>query len=148
MPTERVKTPHATKTRKAHHPPSETKIVMCKVYSNECGHCIRLAPKWEQMKKILGNKVDIVDIEASNSTNGIADLKQKYGVNEDIKVDGYPTIFRVENGTVSYYGGNREAHDMAKWAIKPERPAVWRGGKNKKTNKKKTKKRVRFLGIW
>lgn len=150
MPSERIKTPHPAKTRKTKPNTTHNQIIMCKVYSNGCGHCIRLAPKWEQMKTILGDKVAVKDIEDVNMDSDLKKLKEEYGIAEDIKVDGYPTIFRIENG-VSYYGGNREPKDMANWAISGKSQPVLRGGAKKKHAKKSRKqiktKKVRFFGL-
>ena len=128
---------------------------MCKVYSKGCIHCINLAPKWEKMKTMLGGKVDVVDIEAGNQEAGLAKLKSDYAIQSEMpEVNGYPTIFRVENGKVEQYGGSREPKAMADWALRGKlalRPA-WRGGAKKKSRRAKKSnkrtKRVRFFGLF
>ena len=34
---------------------------------------------------------------------------------EKIEVYGYPTMFKIHNGHIDYYGGNRTASEMYNW---------------------------------
>jgi len=34
---------------------------------------------------------------------------------EKIEVNGYPTMFKIQNGRPEYYGGNRTAAEMYNW---------------------------------
>ena len=34
-----------------------------------------------------------------------------------IDVNGYPTLFRIEDGKVKYYGGNRKFEEMSNWYL-------------------------------
>jgi len=100
-------------------------IVVGKVYANWCGHCKSLKPEWKKMKKRVysrrGNKqVVFEEIEEKQMTNKLPKLKKHHGV--DIDVNGFPTVFKIENGKVDYYSGNRNAEEMARWYLKGGSP--------------------------
>lgn len=95
-------------------------IVVGKVYANWCGHCKSLKPEWKKMKtrvysKLGKNKVVFEEIEENQMATKLPRLKNNHGV--DINVNGFPTVFKVENGKVDYYGGNRNADAMAEWYL-------------------------------
>jgi hypothetical protein len=72
------------------------------------------------MKNELMNKYTglytIVEIEESqpDKLEQIAKLEQKLNGNK-IEANGYPTIFKLNGGNVSYYDGNRDATSMLNW---------------------------------
>lgn len=87
------------------------KIVVGKVYATWCGHCNELAPEWKKMKQQLKNSVKVVDILETVPS-------KKCGINlTNLRVDGFPTIFKTKNGgvTFEYYTGPRTATEMANW---------------------------------
>lgn len=110
-------------------------LVVGKLYANWCGHCQTLAPEWDTMKKSIkskmkkgGNKykkIDIVEIEEANQEKELPAVNEKYLGGSKDKVElqgGYPTIFKIENDRVYYYGGERTASEMEKWAISQPTP--------------------------
>ena len=105
-------------------------IVVGKLYANWCGHCQSLIPEWNKMQSSVkskvkkgGNKfkkVDFVEIEESHQDTDLPAMNEKYLKSSKDKVElqgGYPTIFKIENDRVYYYGGERTASEMEKWAI-------------------------------
>ena len=96
-------------------------IIVGKVYADWCGHCQMLKPEWAKMKKHMysqkGKKrVVFVEIEEKEIESKLRKLEEEQGVT--IQADGYPTLFRIANGKVKYYGGNRQSHAMTRWFLK------------------------------
>ena len=94
-------------------------IIVGLVYANWCPHCIDMKPQWNKMKNELqgDNKYNVIEIEADqpDKQERIAELETKLN-GKRIDAEGYPTIFKLNNGDVEYYGGNRNANDMKYWA--------------------------------
>jgi hypothetical protein len=70
------------------------------------------------MKAILKKKkhgIQYVEIEEKHKEKGLAEIKQKYGV--DVEVKGFPVVFKIENGKLEYYEGQRTAEQMADWYV-------------------------------
>ena len=97
---------------------NKDKIVMGKVYADWCGHCQSLKPEWARMKKIVPmHRVVFIEINDRNKDAGIENLNRVHGVNLPMP-DGYPTIFRFgSDKQIEYYGGERKADALAKWAL-------------------------------
>lgn len=100
--------------------PKNEPVIIGLVYANWCPHCQHLKPEWNVMKNELMNKYNglytIVEIEESqpDKLEQIAKLEQKLNGNK-IEANGYPTIFKLNGGNVSYYDGNRDATSMLNW---------------------------------
>ena len=117
-------------------------FVIGKIYATWCGHCVALEPKWKklvrQLHKIVPKKHNLVitDIESETMDAGLAALNATHLPNSDKKVElngGYPTIFKITNGNITYYEGPREVKPMLKWALE--------GIKTKSITQKRHKKR-------
>ena len=97
-------------------------IVIGKVYANWCIHCKYLNEKeWPKMLKLINKqkgKIDIhpEEINEMEMEKKLENIKDKYNIS--IEVTGFPTLFRIENGKVSYYAGERKAKKLAKWYLK------------------------------
>lgn len=104
-----------------------------KLYSNNCGYCKQMESDWDQMKQQVAGKVEVVDFEASdNFDEKLAKFNKER--NTDVKLQGgYPTIFKIKGGQVSYHNGGRSAQELVNWATGTK------GGK-KKSKKNKSKK--------
>ena len=115
------------------------KILVGKVYANWCGHCQKLKPEWEKMKKDLKSKmkkmgylIQFVEIEDTEK-----DKLTKY---PHLQVNGYPTIFKKSGGgQYEYYNGERSANKISKWVIEKKSSNSMYGGKTSKKNKPKSK---------
>ena len=145
-------------SRKAHarhvptHPP---KLVLGKIYADWCGHCRELQPKWEIIENELPKRFPpnspplvykVEDANMDDSATGLATMKQ-YLSNPDEKVElqqGYPTIFKIVNGKVSYYDGPREVMPIISWAMKGiGEPKIL---KSKSISKSKSKTKNMYKG--
>ena len=112
---------------------SDTKLVVGKIYANWCGHCKTLEPKWEILDEKITkrfskkNKPLIYTVEEANMDDpslGLESLRVYLAdPTEKVEVkDGYPTIFKIVNGVLSYYDGPREVDPMFKWAMQGVKP--------------------------
>ena len=107
-----------------------------KIYADWCGHCQTLQPEWARMKNdmklAMGRSLQNVHIEfveigdtPKNKAKGLTveGMITKYNGKhlpnsvEKVKSDGYPTLFKVLNGKLEYYAGNRDANSMYTWYI-------------------------------
>lgn len=107
---------------------SAYKLVLGKIYAEWCGHCKILAPKWEIIEKELPKRFPakspplVYKVEESkmdDSSTGLETMKQ-YLANPSENVElqgGYPTIFKIVNGSLSYYDGPREVGTIISWAM-------------------------------
>jgi thiol-disulfide isomerase/thioredoxin len=113
---------HAKKNHtKKHHNKSKKIIVIGKVYADWCGHCQALKPEWKKMKHHVHSKkgklrVVFVEIEEKAIDHKLKQLKNEYVV--DVEVNGYPTVFKIENGKVDYFNGNRRSTDISNWVLR------------------------------
>jgi thiol-disulfide isomerase/thioredoxin len=124
-------------------------LVLGKIYAEWCGHCKVLEPKWAVIEKEIpkrfpsGSKPLVYKVEESNISDGkvgLATLKPHLN-NSDENVelqDGYPTIFKISRGSLSYYDGPREIGPIITWAMdgvraKKSSKKTRRGRKNRRS---------------
>ena len=101
------------------------KVVCGLVFANWCGHCNTLKPKWAQMYKNIRHKVKknqyyepmFAPFE-EGKVEVLREFNQRnapYLDNETVQYSGYPTLFKIANGKISYYEGERETEPMERW---------------------------------
>jgi thiol-disulfide isomerase/thioredoxin len=111
----------------------KTQLIIGKIYADWCGHCVALNPHWTNMKnKIRSNMdfkntivefVEIGDTEKNKQSGKTVDnminqfnRKHMYKSNQKLALDGgYPTLFKLHNGRLEYYKGDRNADSMYNW---------------------------------
>ena len=115
-----------------------------KLYSDTCGFCVEMAPAWEQMEnKINGkqtkfkNVIKFHNIEASNLSDGLPMLNKTLVGQKIAEPNAFPTVYKHENGKVSYYQGAREVEPMTKWVM---------GSPNKNKTKRRQQRGRRTRG--
>jgi thiol-disulfide isomerase/thioredoxin len=103
---------------------NKTEIIVGKIYANWCGHCQNMADAWESMKKDLveqkGGKFVFEEIEQNNEKDGINQVNEKYLGKSTTKLSlqgGYPTLFKIKGGVISYFQGDRTFEEMKKWYL-------------------------------
>lgn len=79
-----------------------TKNVFVKFFAPWCGHCVRMAPVWEELAKAHAGSQDVVIAELDADQHG--EVSGKYGVR------GFPTIklFTKGDKTGKPYQGSRD----------------------------------------
>jgi hypothetical protein len=76
----------------------QAKTVTVLVYHPQCGHCIRLRPVWEQMKKRLAMKNALIyEIDGSGFQSHPEIAQSVVGKH----TDGFPTIMQLSNGELT-----------------------------------------------
>lgn len=108
-------------------------IAFIKIYSDQCGHCKDLKPKWDKLEDEMKNE-SMEGLLASLSVNDLDDAEC------DTETKGVPTLRVYEGGKrIMDYEGKRETNDMKlffKNLLKKQK-----GGKRKtKKKRRKTKK--------
>ena len=131
------------------------KLVLGKIYAEWCGHCKILAPKWEIIEQELPKRFPITSkplvykVEESNMDDSKLGLEtmNPYLANPSEKVEvqgGYPTIFKIVNGQVSYFDGPREIGPIITWSMEGFRTAKYSKKSSKKTRKGRKNRRSRY----
>lgn len=104
------------------------KVIIGKIYAKWCIHCQHLDPEWKKLiKSVYSNSsnrgvIKFVSIEETNMINKMKIFYKKYGISDKIKksfdnVKGFPTIFKIKNGNVKFYNGERMELPMKKWVL-------------------------------
>ena len=102
---------------------SNNKIIVGKIYAEWCGFCQMMENDWDNLKRNLGKnkKIEFVDdIEQKNETVDVNNVNEKYLKKSPVKLSlqgGYPTIFKIKNGKLSYFNGERTYDAMKKWCL-------------------------------
>jgi len=122
----RVKKTRSTRqkrgTRKNKKPSKKTvakPAVVGLIYANWCPHCNHMKPDWDEMKNDIqrtNHPITILEIEDSNPNKlaTISELENQMNGGK-INIDGYPTIFKISGGNITYYQGDRTASKMNDW---------------------------------
>lgn len=105
---------------------SKPKIIIGKVYASWCGHCVELSKIWPEVIKSVKasmptkNDVRFVSIEETGLDNKLKHFYKKYHISESekVKVNGYPTIFKIKDSKISYFEGERNTDSLKNWITK------------------------------
>jgi thiol-disulfide isomerase/thioredoxin len=93
-------------------------VILGKIYSTHCGHCIAMAKDWETMKQqLMTSKTanyEIWEIESKEEDAKKSAFLQQHGV--ALASSGYPTIFMIVQGKQVDYNGKRDAASLEQWA--------------------------------
>lgn len=103
-------------------------VVYGKLYSNTCGHCIVLKSTWKKLDNHFEHYnrkfphshtvYKKVDVESADLGVGIAETNNTYLSNSPTKIEspmGFPTIFRIYDGKLEYFNGNRDYNTLLRW---------------------------------
>ena len=110
------------------------------IYANWCGHCQALKPEWKKMKRGLhGTNCHYLEIDDSDDHKDrkIAHVNTRL-TSGKLTINGYPTVFKIKDGVLEYYQGERSSPAMAQWfkggSAKQDLTAMQRffGGKKQK----------------
>jgi thiol-disulfide isomerase/thioredoxin len=80
-------------------------------YSESCGHCTKLLPKWENVATKYPDKM--VAFECSSTDPKSQAICKKYGINS------YPTMMVIDHGVAqNTYDGDRSEEDLTAFVSK------------------------------
>jgi thiol-disulfide isomerase/thioredoxin len=126
------KTQHKRKrhnTKKYQRAVSPSVVVVGRVYAEWCGHCIAMKPEWTQLETHFESqqerypnaktKYEVVSISSDELSTKKPQVEQMYLSNTGNKIDvkGYPTIFKIVDGKIEYYNGERRYSPMLRWFL-------------------------------
>jgi hypothetical protein len=106
------------KTQKA----GNQKTIIGRIYSKTCIHCIAMEKAWKKLDKMIqqhGGNIEMKNVEASEMGQQLSELNQRFlgGSDKQVEVQGgFPTLFKIKDKEVEYYGGERTAEAMFDWA--------------------------------
>ena len=106
------------KTQKA----GNQKTIIGRIYSKTCIHCIAMEKAWKKLDKMIqqhGGNIEMKNVEASEMGQQLSELNQRFLGGSDKRVEiqgGFPTLFKIKDKEVEYYGGERTAEAMFDWA--------------------------------
>jgi thiol-disulfide isomerase/thioredoxin len=146
-------------TRKHIQKTGPSVVVVGKIFAHWCGHCQTLLPEWKKLIHVIDTKQKInkssnteykfVDIEQSKQADGIARVNRLYLADTGHQLaiqGGFPTLFKITDGTLEYYNGPRRYLEMLRWYMSHSHqekggdgePAAMFAGKRKtRANKKR-----------
>lgn len=106
------------KTQKA----GNQKTIIGRIYSKTCIHCIKMEQAWKKLDKMIqqhGGNIEMKNVEESEMGQQLSELNQRFLGGSDKQVEiqgGFPTLFKIKDKEVEYYGGERTAEAMFDWA--------------------------------
>jgi thiol-disulfide isomerase/thioredoxin len=97
-------------------------VVVGKIYANWCGHCQNMADDWNALKNDLAKRgaFEFSEIEQTHESTLLPAVNEKYLKKSPVKVQlqgGYPTVFKIKEGKLSYFEGNRTFEEMRNWFL-------------------------------
>lgn len=124
---------------------SKSPVIVGLIYAEWCGHCNALKPDWKKLEGEMKNNPDISVIKIDEADPTKNDKMRE--INQELVAEGYPTIFKVNNGKVEYFQGDRTFDELNKWS----RNGVKTGGcgcglfgkKSRKSKRRKTSTKKR-----
>lgn len=103
----------------------DDEIIIGKIYANWCGHCKNMGDEFRQIGNIVmtkknasggsnhNKKIQFIEIPEHQKDEKIAELNKRYfHGKEKVKCEGYPTVFKISGGSISYYNGNTNFIDQ------------------------------------
>lgn len=107
----------------------EAPVIIGVIHANWCGHCQMLMPKWKIFKRELKNNKRVVIMEIEDGDHDKDQRIQRLNIkindkNVRLQASGFPTIFKIQNGHLEYYNGNREPLALKQWALEKHKKYV------------------------
>jgi len=87
-------------------------LIYGRVYSESCPHCVRMNPYWGNLKQRLRTTVpshEMFDVESSQFDENSNRINSYLKPPDRLDVQGYPTMFRIDNGQATYFDHNKHA---------------------------------------
>lgn len=99
-----------------------SKTVVGKIYADWCGYCQMMQNDWEKLKTDLakGGAFEFAEIEQKDEPDAVDNINKTHfeGTRTQLALQGgYPTVFKIKNGKLSYFNGERTYSAMKKWFL-------------------------------
>lgn len=124
----RRKNRRVTAHRSKSHSLAPSTVVVGKIYADWCGHCQSLLPEWKKLDENIQHRMAkypnshtkyvVVAIEQKQQDEGIRKVNETYLKNTGRTLalqGGFPTLFKITDGTLEYYDGPRTYLEMLRW---------------------------------
>lgn len=101
----------------------DKKILYGKFWMKGCPYCDKIKEWWDKLVKELETEYPTLlynaDFRQENVEEAKKALKEITNINEteDIPVNGYPTIYLIQNGKVNIYEKDRTHKELKEWII-------------------------------
>ena len=90
--------------------------IVGKLYMKNCIYCVKMAKAWDQMKESVKNIVGgVKEFEVSEESK-LAQFNAEHGT-DIAPQEGFPTLYRLHDGKVTYYTGGRSKEELIQWAL-------------------------------
>jgi thiol-disulfide isomerase/thioredoxin len=94
-------------------------VYIIKIWAEWCGHCKTLNEIWDIIKDQVKDKnIEFIELEDNEIKNGALSKLNKrlnlIGKNEII-IDGYPTLVKINKGKMEKYEGIRDVSSLVNW---------------------------------
>lgn len=86
-------------------------------YADWCGHCKNMATEWANLiqDKLFLKDAILFDVKDDESNKKIPQINKHITDGNLVKLDGFPTIFKIINGTIEYYNGEKTKNKLMEW---------------------------------
>ena len=105
------------------HKAGGQKTLIGGIFSKTCVHCVAMQGEWKKLQKMLkqhGGNILMKNVEAEKMDQQLPQVNKQFLGGSDQRVEmqgGFPTLFKIKNKKVEYYGGERTADAMLNWAL-------------------------------
>jgi thiol-disulfide isomerase/thioredoxin len=114
---------HKTRKHKPHkhksHAKPKSKVIVGIIHAEWCSACQDTMPEWEKMDKMFksDHRVQILEVEQKQENVEVPRWNEEYLSHSHKKIasSGYPTIFKIVRGHLTYYNGSRDAIKLFNW---------------------------------
>ena len=86
-------------------------------YADWCGYCRNMATEWAKIvnDKLFLKDAILFDVKDNETKYKLSEINKYASKGGEVKVEGYPTIFKIVDGAVEYYKGEKTSEKLKEW---------------------------------